>query len=775
MNQFRRGDRARRVLLALQFVFLSSLATFAQTSTAPKAPPASAARVLFVESLLHHMTLQEKIGQLSQLSRKDVSKDLIDMRIRNGELGSVIFATDPVEVNRLQHLAVAESRLHIPLLFGYDVVHGFRTIAPIPLAMSASWDPALVEHTQSMAAKEARADGMHWAFAPMVDIARDARWGRIMEGAGEDPYLGVAMASAQVRGLQGPYIGSPGHVLACVKHFAGYGAAVGGRDYEESDISEITLRNVYLPPFHAAINAGAATVMSAYEDLNGVPATANRFLLHDILRGEWKFQGFVVSDWNSVHDLTTHGFTASPLDAAVRALNAGLDMEMTSEDFHDHLAEAVQRGLVTMQTIDDAVRPILTMKYRLSLFTNPYISVAGAESALSAPEFHTASRQAAERSAVLLRNSDSLLPLSKSIAKLAVIGPLADSKPDTLGSWSLGSHPEETITVLDGLRRKLGDHVQILSTTGVEIDRGHPSIFDPQMSSPEPTLLTQQARDAEFHHAIELVQQSDVAIVVLGEAQNMSGESASRATLGLPGRQLDLLKAVVTTGKPIVLVLLNGRPLDISWASQHVSAILELWYPGSDGGLAAANLLFGDANPGGKLPITWPRSAGQEPFFYNHSLSQAPQDAATRYWDMPSTPLYPFGFGLSYTTFTIANLRTDRATLNSDAPMQVSVDVQNTGKIAGDEVIQLYTHQRAGSATRPVRELKGFRRVSLLPGEKRTVTLTLTPADLAFWSPATRRQQSELGTFDLWVGSDSTASLHSTFVLGETHARHATR
>ena len=730
----------------------------------------SAARQMFVDKLLKSMTLAEKIGQMSQLSYKDMPQDVVDARIRSGEVGSLLFVTDPAKINQLQHLAVAESRLHIPLIFGFDVVHGFRTIDPIPLALASSWDPALMERVQGMAAKEARADGLQLVFSPMVDIARDPRWGRIMEGAGEDPYLGSAMAAAEVRGLQGPYIGSPDHVLACVKHFAGYGAALGGRDYEESDISEMTLRNVYLPPFHAALDAGAATIMAAYEDLNNVPASANRFLLHDVLRQEWGFRGVVISDWQTVENLTTRGYTATPQQAAVAALNAGVDVEMTSEDFHQHLGEALEDGLVSMQTIDDAVRPILDMKYRLGLFADPYVSLEHMQQTLSAPEFHTASREAAERSAVLLRNSTELLPLQRSVKKLAVIGPLADSKPDTLGSWSLASHPDETITVLEGIRRKLGSGTEILSTKGVEIERVQPSIFDDQMASPKPVLRTEAERDAEFQHAIDLVKQSDVAILVLGEAQNMSGEHASRATLTLPGKQEELLEAAVATGKPIVLLLLNGRPLDISWAAEHVPSILEMWYPGSDGGLAAANLLFGDADPGGKLPITWPRSVGQVPLYYNHLLTQDPSGADTRYWDMPTTPLYPFGYGLSYAKFSVGNLHLDRAQMSSDGELKVDVDMENTGRVAGDEVVQLYVHQRAGSATRPVRELKGFRRVSLQPGKKQTVQLTLKPEDLAFWSPATRRWQAEPGTFDVWVGTDSTASLHSSFTLGGTNA-----
>jgi len=764
-------------LLALNFFATDVCESFAQAGSTGMHRAAvqgdsvegTAERTKFVEKLLSEMTLAEKIGQLSQLSYKDMPHDVTESRIRSGEVGSLLFVTDPAEMNRLQRMAVTESRLHIPLIYGFDVIHGLRTIDPVPLAMASSWDPAMVERTMGMAAKEARADGIDWAFSPM-DISRDARWGRIMEGAGEDPYLGSAMAAAEVRGFQGPYVGSPDHILACVKHFAGYGAAVGGRDYEESDISEMTLRNVYLPPFHAAVKAGVATLMAAYEDINDVPASGNRFLLHDVLREEWGFRGFVVSDWDTVQALTTHGYTATAAQAAVAAVNAGVDMEMTSQDYHDHLGEAVKQGLVSTKTVDDAVRPILEMKYRLGLFAEPYVSLEKVKETLGAPEFHAASREAAERSAVLLKNSGGVLPLKRSIKKLAVIGPLADSKQDTLGSWSLGSHPEDTITVLEGLRRKLGSGTEILSTKGVEIARADASIFDVQFASPKPVLKTDAERDAEFKRAIAMVKEADAAVLVLGETQDMSGEHASRATLTLPGKQEELLEAAVATGKPVVLLLLNGRPLDINWAAEHVPSILEMWYPGSDGGLAAANLLFGDVDPGGKLPITWPRSAGQEPLYYNHLLTQDPDGAGTRYWDMPSTPLYPFGYGLSYAKFEVGNLRLDTAEMGADGAVNVDVDVRNASDVAGDEVVQLYVHQRAGSASRPVRELKGFRRVLLQAGEKQTVRLTLKPRDIAFWSPATRKWQAEPGVFDVWVGDDSAATLHGTFSLGGVHA-----
>jgi beta-glucosidase len=717
----------------------------------------------FVSDLLGKMTLEEKLGQMSQISYKDAHSVSHEERILKGQTGSFLFLTDPVEINRLQHIAVEQARLHIPLIFGYDVIHGFRTIYPIPLALASSWDPSVAQHAQSMAAREASAVGIRWTFAPMVDIARDPRWGRIMEGAGEDPYLGSRIAEAQVRGFQGDVIGSPDHILACVKHFAGYGAAEGGRDYDSANISDEQLWNVYLPPFHAAVQAGTGSLMSAYMDLNGVPATGNRFLLHDVLRKKWGFQGFVVSDWESIASLKTHGFAAGPDDAAIRAVNAGVNMEMTSATFRDNLAAAIKSGAVKESAIDDSVRDILLMKYKLGLFTNPYISVDHARAELGSTEQRDAARAAAERSAVLLRNQGGVLPLKKSLASIAVVGPLADSKPDIMGSWSLAGHPEDAVTVLEGLRKKLGSAVTINYAKGVEIDRVQPSIFDDQFTSPKPVLKTQQERDAEFQHAVDQVKKSEVAILVLGEAQNMSGERASRSTLVLPGRQQELLEAAVATGKPVVLVLLNGRPLDITWASQHVPGILEAWYPGTEGGNAIANLLAGDATPGGKLPLTWPRSVGQVPIYYSQNLTQIPNETDTRYWDGSSAPLYPFGYGLSYANFQLSNLKVDASSLRPDGSLSAAIDVQNTAALAGDEVVQLYTHQRAGSASRPRRELKGFTRVHLAPHEKRTVTLTLQASDLGFWSPQTHQWVVEPGVFDLWIGEDSTAAEHVTF------------
>jgi beta-glucosidase len=717
----------------------------------------------FVDDLLKRMTLEEKIGQMSQVALNEPQTIPAEEQARQG-VGSFLFVTDPARINRLQHAAVEQSRLHIPLIFGFDVIHGFRTIYPVPLAMAASWDPTVAEHSQHMAAREARAAGVNWTFAPMVDIARDARWGRMMEGAGEDPYLGSRMAEAQIHGFQGATLGGPDSLLACVKHFAGYGAAVGGRDYEESNISDEQLWNVYLPPFEAAIRAGSGTLMTAYMDLNGVPAAGNNWLLHDVLRDKWHFDGFVVSDWDGVKSLTTHGFAANDADAAARAVNAGVDMEMTSHVYRDQVAAAIKDGRVSQAAVDEAVRRILTVKYRLGLFSNPYSNPETAASQMVTQEQRQASRLAAERSAVLLRNENQTLPL-KASGTIALIGPLADSKADIMGSWSLAAHQTDSVTVLDGMNRYAASHpgLKIVSTTGVEIERGQPSIFDEQFASPKPKLHTDDARQSEFAHAIDLVKAADVAVMVLGESQDMSGERASRSTLNLPGKQEELLEAAVATGKPIVLLLMNARPLDITWASSHVAAILDGWYPGTDGGNALANLLFGDAVPGGKLPISWPHTVGQEPLYYGENLTQIPDAPDTRYWDGSSAALYPFGFGLSYSMFTVDNVRSSSPTLAHDGSMTVSCDVTNTGKVAADEVVQVYTHQRAGSASRPVRELKGFRRVTLKAGEHQTVAIKLDAQELAFWSPQTHKRSVEPGIFDLWVGTDSRASNHSTF------------
>ena len=764
MNRKSKRIGARQALICT----LSALMTVVASGQTPSAVlPDDKAVEKRVNALLDRMTLEEKIGQLSQLFLFGPSKQ-VDDALAKGQLGSLLFVTDPARINSLQRIAVEKSRLHIPLIFGFDVIHGFRTIFPVPIAMAASWDPPMVSAAQAIAAKEASSVGINWTFAPMVDIARDPRWGRIVEGAGEDPWLGSAMAAAQVRGFQGEYIGSPDHVLACMKHFAGYGAAEGGRDYDASNISETLLWNVYLRPFHAAVEAGVGSAMSAYMDLNDVPATGNRWLLHDVLRGDWRFQGFVVSDANAVKSLVVHGFAKDLPDAAVLALDAGVDMEMAigTTAYSQNLAAAISSGKVTVQQIEEADRAILGMKVRLGLFEHPYVDEARAARVLASPEHRTAARVAAERSAVLLRNEGRLLPLGKTAyAKIAVVGPLADSQVDTLGSWAFNEDLTETVTVLAGLRNKVGSQAQLTFAPGVEISRKFPSPFAQLSRSKPPAPWTLEQAKNELRKAADLAGSSDLTILVLGETQQMSGESASRESLALPGNEERLLEAVAATGKPVVLVLLNGRPLDIRWAAQHIPAILEAWYPGTQGGNAIANLLFGDAVPGGKLPVTWPRDAGQVPIYYAHNTTQGPESQGKRYWDEESTPLYPFGYGLSYSTFTFSNLHVSQPQFRIGQTAEVTADVENTGPSTADEVPQIYIHQQYGSTSRPVRELKGFERITLAAHEKKTVHFSLGSNELSYWSAAKKAWVEEPARFDVWVGADSQATLHGSFTI----------
>ena len=718
-----------------------------------------------VNALLDQMTPDEKIGQLSQVFVLGHSASL-EERIRAGQLGSVLFVTDPAQINSYQRLAVEGSRLHIPLLFGLDVIHGFRTIFPVPIGMAASWDPSIAERAQAVAADEARAAGIHWTFGPMVDIARDPRWGRIVEGAGEDPYLGAAMAAAQVRGFQGSYIGAPNHIIACVKHFAGYGAAEGGRDYDGVDISDDQLWNVYLPPFKSAVDAGVGTLMSAYMDLNGVPATGNRWLLQQVLREQWHFKGFVVSDADAVKSLKTHGFAEDQANAALRAFDAGVNMEMAlgSTAYSLGLPQAFKNGQISKKQLDDAVRPILEAKIRLGLFEHPYVDEAHAKKVLADSDHRTEALHAAEQSSVLLRNEGGLLPLQASrYKKVAVLGPLADSKADTAGSWVFANDYDETVSVYEALQQQFGTDVEFHYAQGAQLKRKFPSPFDALLKSKKQETWTETQANEEIGKAVQLAQASDLVIMVLGEAQNMNGENASRSSLDLPGKQEELLEQVVATGKPVVLVLLNGRPLNISWASQHVPAILESWYPGTQGGNAIANLLYGKAVPGGKLPFTWPRSVGQVPIFYAHNLTHQPAAQDKRYWNEESTPLYPFGFGLSYASLDFSNLHLSKTEVHKDEILDVSVDVENTSDVAADEVVQLYIHQQSGSSSRPVRELKGFRRVALPPHQKKTIEFALSKDDRTYWTSSSRSWVQDASQFDIWVGGDSTGTLHDSF------------
>ena len=738
-----------------------------------------------IDGLLAAMTVQEKAGQLTQYfyftfpegTEAEPALGLdpaaqpraVEAALARGGAGSLLFVVDPARINRLQRATIEGSRHGIPALFGFDVIHGLRTILPVPIAMAASWDPETIEDGQAVAAREARAIGIHWAFAPMVDIARDVRWGRIVEGAGEDPYLGAAVAAAQVRGFQGDRLGAPGHVVAGPKHFAGYGFAVGGRDYEEVSLGEADLWNVVLPPFRAAIEAGAATVMTAYMPLNGVPATGNRWLLTDVLRDGLGFDGVVVSDANAARSLTAHGFAPDLGVAAARALDAGLDVEMAIADpAFDRLPAAVASGAVDTAVLDAAVRRILELKLRLGLFEDPYVDEERAAAVLADPAHREVARNAARRSAVLLKNDGDLLPLDAgALVSIAVIGPLSDSPRDTLGPWAFDFDLGETVTVLEGIRRHVGGGVRVEAARGIPVaQRTFPSMFD-MFGGNAPADPSGFDPAAEFERAIRVATEADVAVVVIGEWQNMIGEAASRSSLDLPGRQLELLQAVVATGTPTVALVLNGRPLDLTWAAEHVPAILDIWYPGSQGGAAVADLLFGAASPGGKLPFTWPRSVGQVPIVYSHLTSHEPENQGRRYWDEASTPLYPFGFGLSYTRFGYADIDIDRDTVPREGVVTVSVTVRNIAARDGDEVVQLYLHQRSGTAARPVRELKGFQRIHLAAGEERRVTFAVGPEQRRYWNAAVRAPVLDAAGFDVWVGGDSTASLGGMFTVAD--------
>ncbi len=718
-----------------------------------------------VESLLKKMSLEEKIAQLNQVSGASFfpgpkGEDII----RKSGAGSILWLNDTKEFNRLQKIAIEESPSGIPVLFALDVIHGYRTIFPVPLGMASSWDPDVAEGAQTVAAREARAAGLHWTFGPMLDIARDARWGRIVEGAGEDPFLGSAMAAAQVRGFQGEDVSDPERVLACAKHFAGYGFSDGGRDYDPTYLSDTQLYNTVFPPFEAAVKAGVATFMSAYMDLNDVPATGNRFLLHDTLRERWGFKGFVVSDAMAVGNMVIQHHAKDGKDAAARALKAEMNMDMASYKYLDHIAELVKEGTITLAEIDALVKPILAAKVRMGLFENPYVDETLLEKVIARPDHRQEARKVALRSMVLLRNEGGLLPLAKTQKNIAVLGPLADSMEATEGSWMVFGHTPAAVTVLEGIKAKLPG-TKIEFAPGPEIYRDIPSWFD-SLEGKKTVYQTPEESDAAFKKAVETARKAELVIMVLGEHAQMAGEAASRADLDLPGRQEELLKVVVAMGKPVVLILLNGRPLSINWAAENVSAILEAWEPGSEGGNAVADILFGDFNPGGKLPVCFPRKGSHAPLYYARDMTFSPEGALNynpRYWDGLPTPLYPFGYGLSYTMFEFSNLKLDQSKIKIGKSLTVSVDVKNTGAVAGDEVAQLYIHQKFGTDTRPMRQLKGFKRITLQPGESKTVTFTLGPDELSYWSTITRTVIQDATEFDVWVGGDSTASLHTEF------------
>jgi beta-glucosidase len=703
-----------------------------------------------IDRLLSQMTLEEKLGQLQQLDGEangNFRPEHIEL-IRKGLLGATLNVRGAKRTNELQRIALNESRLKIPMLFGFDVIHGYRTIFPVPLGEAASWDPAAVERAAAVAAAESRAAGVHWTFAPMVDIARDARWGRIVEGAGEDPYLGSAMAVARVRGFQGADYGAPNSVLACAKHWVAYGAAEGGRDYNTTDMSERTLREIYFPPFKAAIDAGVGTFMSAFNELNGIPTSANPFTLTRVLRGEWKFDGFVVSDYESVRELINHGLAGDEAEAALQGITAGVDMEMVSRLYNRHLPAMVRNKKLPTRTIDEAVRRILRIKFRLGLFDNPLTDESREPAAILSSDNVAAAREVASRSMVLLKNQAETLPLAKNLKSIAVIGPLADSQKDMIGSWSGDGRAEDAVTLLSGIKNKIPD-ATVAFAKGCEV------LGDSQQG---------------FDEAIRRAREAELTILAVGESADMSGEAASRTSLDLPGQQLELVKAVHKLGKPMVVVLMNGRPLSINWIAENVPAILETWFGGSQAGNAIADVLFGDVNPGGKLPVTFPRAVGQVPLYYNHKSTGRPPDPnnkyTSKYLDVPWTPLFPFGHGLSYTQFKFSNLQVSEPRIRRNGQIIMSVEVENTGKRLGDEVVQLYIRDIAASVPRPVRELKAFERITLRPGEKRRIQFRLTADHLAFYNREMQRVV-EPGQFKVFVGPSSIGGLEAAFEVIE--------
>jgi beta-glucosidase len=700
-----------------------------------------------IEALLKKMTLDEKIGQLNQYNgdweatgpiTKDVDNKL--EAIRQGKVGSVLNITGVAHTRAFQEAAV-QSRLKIPLLFGQDVIHGYSITFPIPLAEAASWDLAAIERSARVAATEAAAGGVHWTFAPMVDIARDPRWGRIMEGAGEDPYLGARIARARVKGFQGNGLGSLDAVMACAKHFAAYGAAIGGRDYNSVEMSLRTLWEVYLPPFKAALDAGAATFMNSFNDLNGIPATGNSYLMRDILKGQWRFSGFVVSDWGSVGEMIPHGYVADKKEAAQVALKAGCDMDMESRSYIANLSGLVQEGKVPVSLIDDAVRRILRKKFELGLFDDPFrfSDPAREKAVLNKKEHAEAARDIAEKSIVLLKNESHLLPLSGQLRTIALIGPLVQSKKDMKGFWSLDVEPlNDVVSLYEGMQQQAGN-TTLLYAKGCDI--------------------TDTSR-AGFAEALSKAREADVIVMAMGERADMTGEAKSKSDIHLPGVQEELIKAIHSTGKPVVVLLMAGRPMIFNWTAEHVPAILYTWWLGSQAGNAITDVLYGKYNPSGKLPVSFPREIGQIPVYYDHFNTGRPAkdekdlNYVSAYTDLLNSPRYAFGYGLSYTDFKYSHLQLDKRSLYGNGSITISFDLQNTGKYAGEEIVQLYLRDIVAQPLRPVKELKDFTKLRLNPGEIKKVSFTIDRSKLAFYNDKLE-YITQPGRFQLMIGSAS--------------------
>ncbi|ELR70569.1 Beta-glucosidase [Fulvivirga imtechensis AK7] len=718
-----------------------------------------------IEALIRQMTLEEKVGQLNFYvgdlfntgpTVRTTESDKFDQLIREGKLTGLFNVHGAAYTGRLQKIAVEESRLGIPLLFGADVIHGFKTVFPIPLASAASWDLEAIEKAERVAAIESTAAGINFNFAPMVDISRDPRWGRIAEGAGEDPFLGSEVAKARVRGFQEQSLTDPQTMAACVKHFAAYGAPDGGRDYNTVDMSERLLREMYLPPYKAGIDAGAATIMTSFNELNGIAASGSQFLLRDILRKEWGFKGMVVSDWQSVNEMVAHGNAANNAEAAMMALKAGVDMDMMGDVYLEEVPRLVNEGKLDIKFVDEAVRNVLKLKYDLGLFDDPYrySDTIREKNNIRAVEHLEAARDVAKKSIVLLKNKEKLLPLKKSIGTIAVIGPLADNQADMNGTWSFFGEAQHPITFLQGIKDAVSGQSRVLYAEGC-------NLYD-------------RSKD-KFAEAVNIAKKADVVILAVGESAVMNGEAGSRSDIRLPGIQPELVMEIAKTGKPVVALVMSGRPLDLSWLDENIPAILEVWTLGSEAGNAAADVLFGDYNPSGKLPVTFPRNVGQVPIYYNHKNTGRPYEGdyseplseriyRSKYRDVQNSPLYPFGYGLSYSTFEYSDITLSADTLNAGESITASVSITNEGPYDGEEVVQLYIRDLVGSVTRPVKELKGFKKLMIKNGETVKVDFTLSSDDLSFY----RHDMTygiEPGDFQIFIGSDSKNVKEQHFVL----------
>jgi len=726
-----------------------------------------------VDSVLALMTLKEKVGQMNQYNGSwDVTGPASDIsdkekleRLKNGEVGSMLNVLSVKATREAQKLVMENSRLKIPLIIGYDVIHGYKTIFPVPLGESASWDLDIMKKSASIAASEASAAGINWTFAPMIDVSRDARWGRIMEGSGEDPFLTAKIGVARVQGFQGDDLSKNNTIAACAKHFAGYGFAEAGRDYNTVNVGEFELQNAILPPFKAVAEAGVATFMNSFNDIDGIPATGHKVLQRDVLKESWNWDGFIVSDWGSIGEMIAHGYVKDKKHSAEIAANAGSDMDMESYAYEGYLEELVNEGKVDAALIDDAVKRILRVKFRLGLFDDPYkyCNEEREKNEIYSEENQAFSREVAKKSIVLLKNENNILPLNKNTKTIAVIGPLADDKDTPLGNWRAKGGRSTAVSLLEGIKNSVPSSTKVLYAKGCDI------VTDKVVGQTFLLPLHFNNTDTSgIQEAVNIAKEADVVILAIGEMALQTGEGRSQTQIGFAGVQQQLLEAVLKVNKNVVITLMNGRPMDISWASENVPSILECWQLGSQSGNAIADVLFGDYNPSGKLPVSFPHNVGQEPLYYNQKMTGRPYNEThvtfSGYRDAPKTALYPFGYGLSYTTFEYKNLVLDKNEISVDGEIKASVDVTNTGERDGEEVVQLYIRDLVGSITRPIKELKGFEKITLKKGETKTVTFSINSEILQFYT-VNKKWEVEPGDFNIWVGGDSTAPLEGSFVV----------